>query len=105
MTKTIRNALLGTVAACAALAFVATANAQGDRNSMSNNAGRDMATPGVSVEFGNVAYGYNDGYWDNGHTWHHWNNDAESQRYRLQSPANYHDWHHDRDSNQGWLRN
>jgi hypothetical protein len=105
MTKMIRNALFGTVAACATFAIVATANAQGDRNDMSNNQARDMAGPGVQDEFGNVAFGYNDGYWDNGRVWHHWNNGEESRRYRLHSPANYHDWHHDRDSNQGWLRN
>ena len=32
----------------------------------------------VSLSFGSVAFGYSDGYWDNGHRWHRWNNDTTS---------------------------
>jgi hypothetical protein len=60
---------------------------------------------GVALDFGTVAYGYNDGYWDNGHRWHAWSNDAEMTGYRAYHGNNYHDWHHDRDHNLGWLRN
>lgn len=105
MPKSIRHALHAAVAACATLAFVATAYAEGNHNNMPNISERDTAGPGMLGEFDNVAYGYNDGYWDNGHAWHRWNNGEESRGYRRYSPSNYHDWHHERDSNQGWLRN
>ncbi len=57
----------------------------------------------LSLVFGNVAYGYNDGYWDNNHSWHRWSNDSEYRNYR-QHGSNYHDWHHDRDRDNGWQR-
>ncbi len=65
---------------------------------------RDHAASLISVDFGNVAYGYRDGYWDNGHQWHNWRNDSESQSYRSQHADGYHDWNHDRDADKGWSR-
>jgi len=56
----------------------------------------------VSVEFGNVAFGYQDGYWDNGHTWHQWGDDRHRQSYRNYRGTRYNDWNHDRDGGDGW---
>jgi hypothetical protein len=56
----------------------------------------------ITVGFGDVAFGYRDGYWDRGHTWHHWRNDADFRNYRGQHARDYHDWNHDRDSDNGW---
>lgn len=60
--------------------------------------------PVVSVGFGNVAFGFRDGYWDNGHRWHHWRNRRDHYRYRGQSGNRYNNYNHDRDSNHGWQR-
>ena len=59
----------------------------------------------VQIDYGNVAFGYRDGYWDNGHRWHRWNNDHDFQGYRGHQGNNYHDWNHDRDGDHGWKRN
>jgi len=58
----------------------------------------------VSLNFSNIAFGYRDGYWDNGHRWHGWSNDREYQAYRSRQDVNFHDWNHDRDGDQGWQR-
>ncbi len=55
----------------------------------------------LAIDFGTVAFGYNDGYWDNGHRWHAWRNQSDYQGYR-QHGQNFHDWHHDRDNDNGW---
>jgi hypothetical protein len=61
--------------------------------------------PGVvQIDFGTVAFGYRDGYWDNGHQWHRWHNDGEYRSYRDHQGSNYHDWNHDRDHDMGWQR-
>jgi hypothetical protein len=59
---------------------------------------------GVGLDFGTVAYGYQDGYWDNDHRWHNWQNDDEMQRYRNARGNHYNDYRHDRDHDQGWHR-
>ncbi len=43
----------------------------------------------LALTFGDVAFGYNDGYWDNNHSWHRWSNDGEYRNYR-QHGSNYH---------------
>ncbi len=63
---------------------------------------RNQADVGVSVDFGHVAYGYRDGYWDNQRQWHRWRHQDEARRYRQAPNKTYHDWDHTRDSNQGW---
>jgi len=55
----------------------------------------------LTVDFGTVAFGYNDGYWDTGHRWHAWRNNAERTNYRSHG-ANFHGYNHDRDHNGGW---
>jgi hypothetical protein len=61
---------------------------------------------GASVTFnlGDIAFGYNDGYWDHGHKWHAWQNKDDMQSYRTAQNNQYHDWKHTRDSNQGWIQ-
>ena len=61
---------------------------------------RDNGT--VSLSFGSVAFGYSDGYWDNGRRWHQWNNGGERQSYRDYQGNHYNDWNHDRDGDDGW---
>ena len=60
---------------------------------------------GVSVGFAEIGFGYNDGYWDNSHHWHHWANDGERTNYRSYQGNHYYDWNHDRDADDGWHTN
>ena len=64
----------------------------------------DRGNNTVTIGFGNIAYGYRDGYWDNGHRWHHWRNRRDFQGYRNGNGSNYHDMNHDREDNNGWQR-
>ena len=64
----------------------------------------EAARVGVSLDIGNVAFGYQDGYWDQGHHWHAWRNRREANYYRHASGAEYHAWRHDRDADHGWRR-
>jgi hypothetical protein len=56
----------------------------------------------ISFQFGDVATGYRDGYWDNNRSWHHWNNDGDYRTYRYRHANTFRDWNHDRDGNYGW---
>jgi hypothetical protein len=62
----------------------------------------DRDAGNVTIGFGNIAYGYRDGYWDNGHRWHHWRHRGDYRGYRDRSGSNYHDMNHDRENNGGW---
>ena len=64
--------------------------------------GRGRGNSVLSILFGNIAYGYRDGYWDHRHAWHSWNNGDDSRRYRNQNGQNFRDYDHTRDPNQGW---
>jgi hypothetical protein len=57
---------------------------------------------GIGIGLGNIAFGYQDGYWDRNHQWHNWQNDQELRDYRNAPNNHYYDWKHDRDSDQGW---
>jgi len=65
--------------------------------------GQNNPGAAVSILFGNIAFGYRDGYWDNGHQWHRWSQDRDYQDYRSHG-SSYHDWNHDRDRDNGWQR-
>lgn len=54
--------------------------------------------------FNEIAFGYRDGYWDNGHRWHRWSNDRDHRNYRSHYAGGYRDWNHDRDGGDGWKR-
>jgi hypothetical protein len=58
----------------------------------------------ISVGLGGIAFGYADGYWDNGHTWHRWNSRRDLRAYRDRSGSHYYHHDHDRYSNDGWQR-
>jgi hypothetical protein len=51
---------------------------------------------------GDVAYGYNDGYWDRDHHWHQWKNHEEATAWREHNADHYYDYRHDRDKGEGW---
>ena len=66
-----------------------------------------MAADSVSVTTtttgpGGIAFGYNDGYWDQGHTWHTWRNQEEMTTYRTANSTHYYEYKHDRDPDGGW---
>jgi hypothetical protein len=64
--------------------------------------GPPVGTVGVSFDIGDIAFGYQDGYWDRGRHWHNWQNQDEMQYYRSASGNHYYDYNHDRDSDNGW---
>ena len=55
-----------------------------------------------SFNTGNVAFAYQDGWWDNHHRWHRWKNHREYMEYRQRYHDRYSDWRHDRDPDHGW---
>ena len=50
-----------------------------------------------SFRVGDVAIGYNDGYYDRGHRWHSWRNAREHNWYRANYARNYRGMRHDSD--------
>jgi len=59
----------------------------------------------VGVGPGGIAFGYSDGYWDQGHRWHAWASAEEAARWRAANRAHYYAWRHDRDKGEGWREN
>ena len=59
------------------------------------------ARPAVAIDFGNVAIGYRDGYYDQGHRYHRWAH-ADAARYRDRYHDHYRDMVHSRDHDRGW---
>ncbi|MGV8996180.1 MAG: hypothetical protein ACOH12_04460 [Parvibaculaceae bacterium] len=57
---------------------------------------------GISLNLGNVAFAYQDGYWDHSHRWHQWRSKHEAREYRQKRGHHYHNWNHDRDKDHGW---
>ncbi len=57
-----------------------------------------------SIAIGDIAFGYRDGYWDNGHRWHRWAHNNDYDHYRSDGGDRFHDWNHDRDNDNGWQR-
>ena len=100
MRMFLKGAAIVLALAGTALLTAGTADAQGSYN----NGYRHNDIPIISIGFGDVAYGYRDGYWDGGHRWHHWRHNRDYRTYRYQHGSNYHDWNHDRDSDNGWQR-
>jgi hypothetical protein len=58
----------------------------------------------VAVDLEGIAFGYSDGYWDNGHRWHKWHRSSDMRAYRDRNGSNYHNYQHDRDGSDGWQR-
>lgn len=59
--------------------------------------------PVVTFDPNGVAYGYQDGYWTKTHEWHAWDQPEHVQIYQKVPNAQYHDWVHTRDPDQGWV--
>jgi len=98
MTMIFKTAAIALVLAGSTLA----AGCMSDRDARYGRHYRDGVA--VSADFGNVAVGYQDGYWDNGRTWHQWSDDRHRQSYRDYRGNRYSDWNHDRDGSDGWRR-
>jgi hypothetical protein len=64
---------------------------------------RESVGPAVIFNVDNVAFGYQDGYWDHGHRWHEWR-EGEMASYRNAPGNRYNEWNHDRDRDNGWHR-
>lgn len=58
----------------------------------------------ISVNLGGIAFGYTDGYWDNGHTWHKWNRKSDYYNYRNRHGSRSYNRSHNHYSNDGWQR-
>jgi hypothetical protein len=56
----------------------------------------------IAVDLGGIAFGFRDGYWDNGHRWHRWNRSADYRRYRDQEGSHYRNRDHRHYDNDGW---
>jgi len=87
MHKVLTGAIVALGLTGASLAFALPADAQ---------------PVGISINVGDVAFGYQDGYWDRAHMWHRWRNDAEMQYYIAAPGSQYNAWRHDRDADMGW---
>jgi len=59
------------------------------------------ARPAVQIDFGNVAFGYRDGYYDQGHRYHRWAH-RDAVRYQTQYHDHYRDMTHSRDRHRSW---
>jgi hypothetical protein len=78
--------------------------ARRDRDAHYRSDGYRQPTSIIAVDLNGIAFGYRDGYWDNGHRWHRWHRHSDYRSYRDGNGSNYHDWNHNRDSNDGWQR-
>ncbi|MDR3498775.1 MAG: hypothetical protein P4L72_06070 [Parvibaculum sp.] len=87
MKTAIRGAVLALGLAGATLSMAGAASA---------------AEVGISLNLGNVAFAYQDGYWDHAHHWHRWRNSHEARDYRAKQGPSYHNWNHNRDRDHGW---
>lgn len=50
---------------------------------------------GFAIDFGNVAIGYSDGWYDHDHHWHRWHDMREARYYRDHHRHSYYGWRHD----------
>ena len=56
----------------------------------------------LSFDPGNVRFGYADGYWDNGHSWHAWPSAAEAREFHRRFRDRIFGYRHTRYPNDGW---
>jgi hypothetical protein len=99
----LKGAAIALALTGATFAIAGTANAAGISIGISDN-GRHHASGGITFSFSDVAYGYQDGYWDNSHRWHRWRNRSDRDNYRSQHGNNYRNGNHRRYPGQGWQR-
>ena len=55
----------------------------------------------VSINLGDVAFAYTDGYWDRDHHWHRWHH-SDWERYRHEHSEHAYNYRHDHDHDHGW---
>ncbi len=103
MRMFLKGAAIALMLAGTALVTTGATNAAGFSISTSNH-GRDHVTTGISINFGDVAFAYRDGYWDNNHRWHKWRNSREQQDYRDQHGSHYRNGNHNRYRGNGWQK-
>jgi hypothetical protein len=48
-----------------------------------------------AINFGDVAFGYSDGWYDHHHRWHRWHDWREARYYRDHYRHHYYGWRHD----------
>ena len=48
----------------------------------------------IGFDFGNVAIGYSDGYYDHSHHWHAWRRHADMMQWQRDHAADWHNWRH-----------
>jgi len=101
MRMLLKGAVIALALAGTALATASPANAAGIMIGTSDH-GRHHASTAVMFDFGNVAFAYNDGYWDNDHHWHRWRNSREHRDYRDQHRDHYRNGRHYRYRGHGW---
>jgi hypothetical protein len=59
------------------------------------SAGTAQAAIHLGFDFGNVAIGYSDGYYDHSHHWHNWRRHDDMLAWRRDHFRDYHEWRHD----------
>jgi hypothetical protein len=83
--------------------FVALALTGAGLTGVMTGAGNAYAdSVGISINLGDVAVGFSDGYWDHDHHWHHWRNSRYREAYRHAHGAEYHGSRHTHFANGGW---
>lgn len=60
------------------------------------------AETSVFLDFGGIAFGFEDGYWDRDHRWHEWQRHEDWERFRYEQREHAYAWRHDRDRDMGW---
>jgi hypothetical protein len=103
MRMLLKGAAIALALAGTTFAFAGTSSAAGFAITTSDH-GRNHSGTSISFSFGDVAYGYRDGYWDNSHRWHNWRNRGDRDNYRRHHGGNYRNGHHNRYRGQGWQR-
>jgi hypothetical protein len=62
-----------------------------------------VAAQGVNVTVNpGIAYGYSDGYWDQGHHWHQWRDRQQQEAWQKDNSGHFYDRAHDKEANGGW---
>ena len=89
MTKTLKAVVIALVVAGTSVVGVATTALAVDAV--------------VTFDPGTVQYGYTDGYWTKTKEWHAWEKPEHVEVYRKVPDAQYHEWVHTRDGDQGWI--
>jgi hypothetical protein len=51
---------------------------------------------------GGIAFGYSDGYWDQGHHWHKWRDKRQAAEFRKEHGDHFYARKHDADRDHGW---